>query len=275
MAKNEKTAQVEKNFEIIDMHQHLPSADVKGERMLEAMDRAGIRRCVLHALPEKVVYMASNKQILDVIQHRPERFVGSIYIDPRYGQKAIEQIGTFHDYGIRFIKMIPAFGYYPDDGALFPVFQAAEDRKMAILFHMGFITANHKEEERAAGIYLQSKYGEPFRLDLPARRFGGCKLIIAHMGAPWYYQAFFMSKYHDNVYADCCGTGKFAFEEIRGKSFSPDWDKIFWGNDGPAEKYEKKLSSLSECMAEYCPGGVEEKILRANPVSFLKELGIG
>jgi len=261
-------------LDVIDMHQHLPAGDTRGDKLLDAMDHSGVNRCLLIALPEKVEDMASNKQMLEAAQHRPERFMGCIFIDPRYGEKAVEEINSYSQYGIRFLKMIPAFGYYPDDESLFPVFQSAEDKKMTILFHSGFITARHKDEEKAAGIYLQTRFGEPFRIDLLTRRFTGCNFIIAHMGAPWYHQAFFMTKYHENVFADCSGTGKFAFEEVKGKSFAPDWNKIFWGNDGPADLYEEKLSSLSEHLEAHGPEGAYQKILRENPVSFLQSLGI-
>jgi predicted TIM-barrel fold metal-dependent hydrolase len=260
--------------DIIDMHQHLPAEDKRGDHLLKAMDQAGVSRCLLLGLPEKVEYMASNRQITDTVQHRPERFMGAIFIDPRLGARAVEEIAQYTPYGIRFIKMIPAFGYYPDDAALFPVFQAAEDQGMAVLFHTGFITARHKDEEKAAGIFLQSRFGEPFRIDLLTRKFTGCRFILAHMGAPWYHQAFFMTKYHENVYADCSGTGKFAFEEIKGKSFAPDWDKIFWGNDGPADMYEEKLSALSEHLSANGFEDAEQKILRDNPASFIRSLGM-
>jgi predicted TIM-barrel fold metal-dependent hydrolase len=104
---------------------------------------------------------------------------------------------------------------------------------MPILFHTGMVLVTPFDAEDD----VCSDRMRPVKLDRVARRFPELKIVIAHMGYPWFREAAAMIRYHRNVYADFSGAvmgwrNRRAPEEFLRDMFWPGaFDKIVFGTD--------------------------------------------
>lgn len=110
--------------------------------------------------------------------------------------EAVEEVWRTAQLGIRGYKLYPPTGFFPDDPAALPFYEAVlaaqEDvgRPLPVLVHGGFS-------------YSGSKYAQPVYLEEVAARFEpDLRLILAHAGIPWIDEAVWLSSIHPNVYLD-------------------------------------------------------------------------
>ena len=181
----------------IDFHLHYMVSDSRfaGER-LRLMDEAEVALSVVHPLPH-LSFMGEvcgdNDDVLCLVRQHPDRFVGSVYIDPR----AADWQDTLHRFvgeGFRCVKMWPPIGFYPDDPAYQAVFEAIEELSLPVLFHVGLTDIGREYD---------SKYADPLRIEALLRRYPGIKVILAHWGGLGTWQmAWALMKTHANVLLD-------------------------------------------------------------------------
>lgn len=239
---------------IIDLHQILPSIEGIEQIQLAVMERFTIEAALLQSVPPQATSLLGNAELLDLARRRPGRFWASQFADPRLPQAA-ELLERFVADGVKVVKLLPPAGFRPDDPAFDPFWETMERLGLVAMAHTGFITARHKREEARAGAFLSSRFADPLYWDQPARKFPRLIIILCHLGgALWYEQAAQMVTQHDNVWGDVSGFGLFALERLLRLGASPDWTKIFWGNDSPPFAYPMNLrlhrSALREAGAE-------------------------
>ncbi|MBN2417543.1 amidohydrolase family protein [bacterium] len=255
---------------IIDMHQIIPARDGMLELQLAMMAGLGIETALLQSVPSKVTSISGNRPLRNIRDSHPRRFIISHFMDPRY-PLAIRRLRQYREAGVRVIKLLPCLGYYPDDRRWHRFFSTMESLSMTAMIHTGFITARHKQEERNAGVFLNSKYGQPVYFDVPARRYPGIQFILCHMGGSiWTRQAAEMVNQHENVWGDISGSGLQALKRLAGEEIAVDWSRLFWGNDSSPLAYPLNLRILhhhleAAGLKELLPG-----LLRDNAAGFLR-----
>jgi predicted TIM-barrel fold metal-dependent hydrolase len=233
---------------IIDMHQILLGAEPLALQ-LGMMDRLGIEKVLVQAVPSAFSSIWGNDRLLALRQEHPGRFWISQFSDPRLPD-AREQLRRCADLGIKVIKLVPSAGYRPDDAAWEPYFGAMAEHGLVAMVHTGFITARHKREERAMGIYFSSDHSRPIYWDRVARMFPTLPIILCHMGsALWYEEAAMMVTHHDNVWGDVSAFGLFALERILKSDVVVDPAKLMWGNDSSWRNYPFSLRRLRDILA--------------------------
>jgi predicted TIM-barrel fold metal-dependent hydrolase len=99
--------------------------------------------------------------------------------------------------GARGLKLHPSYQFfYPNDRRLYSLYAKAQELEVPVIFHIG--TSIFK------GTRL--KYCDPIYLDDVAVDFPGLKIIMAHSGRGFWYDACFsLARLHENVYMDITG----------------------------------------------------------------------
>jgi predicted TIM-barrel fold metal-dependent hydrolase len=144
--------------------------------------------------------LASDKEILEVARRYPGLFIpfGCIDFEADPGQ-----IDRMKDQGFVGLKAIrPRLPY--DDPAYLPIYERAAVLRMPILFHVGIILKNRREEMTPAQS-LGPTNMRPSMLDGIAAAFPELPLIAGHMGLPWLNELFEALYYYPNIFCSLCG----------------------------------------------------------------------
>jgi predicted TIM-barrel fold metal-dependent hydrolase len=227
----------------INFHYHLVNDDTSLDELIKDMDASGVEITNLMGGPEdgfwefKKCFFASNEKVLEAVKKYPDRLIGNVYIDPRV-PNSIDTFERYMNEGFRCVKMFPAVGYYPDDEKYFPLYEKIESYEVPILFHAGQTNIKVISKEPGVRKATSSKYGNPMNFDMIARLFPKMPIVLAHMGYPYYIEAWSVAHANSNVYLDIAGSGPWTegipivFNALGGQSFIPvDFKRVLWGND--------------------------------------------
>ena len=200
---------------IIDVHTHLTPLEGWGQSFLEQVPNAnnaavGID---LHVTPERhwasmgevdraIVFginslalemHTSNDSIAEYASAHSEKIIGFMSIDP-HQEDAIEEIDRcVRQLGLRGIKMSPVYQHYhPCEEKAERVHRHAEKLGLPILTHAAFHSIST----------TPMKWANPILYDDVAQQFPNLKIILAHIGLPWYTDAMVVARKHPNVFAD-------------------------------------------------------------------------
>jgi len=186
---------------VIDTHAHLWN-NPKGLDDLAESDT--IKQIWIMDVPyyrgSSLKEMASSREILDVSKRYPGFFIPFGFVDYSKGP---EQVDRLKDQGFVGLKAIrPLLPY--DDPSYFPVYERAEALKMPILFHVGIILKNTRED-MTPNQSLGPTNMRPSMLDGIAAAFPKLNLIAGHMGFPWLDELFEALYYYPQISCSVCG----------------------------------------------------------------------
>jgi len=222
---------------VIDIHNHVFRQPKFEERLLKYMDEAGVDIvCLSPSLEffEPPFKDPNNKVVEELMKKYPDRIIGFGAVYP--GRMPYDLIDELHAKEFRGIKMtIPTKPYDHDD--FMKYYEKAEDYGMPILFHTG-VVARFKYDHLAN---VSSDRMRPAHLDRIARTFPKLKIIAAHMGDPWYLEAYMTAQKHPNMWMDVSGLARvtkvIAIKTYLGIRLTPD--KLLFGLDEPPEEYPR------------------------------------
>ena len=211
--------------------------DPTGEKLLAAMDAAGVGRACVFAVDyglaiggePRVPVEEQNRVIADLVGRHPDRLTAFFAIDPRRPdglpmfQRAVE------DWHMRGLKLYPPTGYFPHDPACYPYYRKCLEYGIPALFHTGSLPAP-----------LKSRMGRPLHLDDVAADFPGLSIIMAHTGIAAWEEALEVAAVKPNVYLDFSGwqvtflqtPSEFYRVLRRALDVVGPW-RVFFGSDGP------------------------------------------
>lgn len=173
--------------------------DLSGDLLVGDMDEAGIDKSVVLPLDalmlteyDESVNLEQLTQIfVDAGRNHPDRIIPFVGIDPRRRRAAKFLEKAVNEYGMKGLKIHPAFGFYPNDKYCYLLYEKAEALNIPVLVHTG------------PEIYpLYSRYSRPVYLDDVANDFPDLKLILAHAGSSWFEEAIGVASNKLNVYLD-------------------------------------------------------------------------
>lgn len=243
---------------IVDVHTHLSTREQWGPIFCEACERANAAMGLdLHVTPQRhwhamrdvdhAIVFGINSLSLQMdtpddaiaayARQHPEKIIGFMSIDP-HQPNAIEQMERgVYNLGLRGIKMSPVYqNYHPTDDMAQRIHERAQQLQLPILTHAAFHSIANTPME----------WANPLLYDPVARRFPDLKIILAHVGLPWFVDAMVMVRKHANVYADispafhshwlyqalaCC----FEFNVL---------DKLLFGSDFPMATPQQAITTL-------------------------------
>jgi predicted TIM-barrel fold metal-dependent hydrolase len=156
---------------------------------LDGVDRAVV--LAFNAAPAG--FVVPNDYVAAYVARDPARLVGFGSVDPS-SPTAIDELERMRaDLGLVGCKLGPV---YQDLDPLGPEFlrvcEALERLELPLLIHQGTTFAR-------AGSLLRAR---PILLDEIALRFPELRIVIAHMGHPWFEEAIAVVRRHPHVYAD-------------------------------------------------------------------------
>ncbi len=224
----------------IDAHSHIGSfggwAGVETDigSLINKMDEYEIEKTVLCSSgPE------TNDEVLDAYKKYTDRVLPLVYLSPFDGEKAVEQLKRYIDYGFLGIKLNPLkHAYVADSEILDPIMNEAEKKDIPVFIHSG-----------------HPPYSLPWSIAMLAERFPNVKVVMIHMGhghGVYIDAALKMAKKYDNIYLEMSGMPmpskiKEAYETVGSK-------KIMFGTDMPFHHPSVEIQKVLTC-------GLDEKKL--------------
>lgn len=158
---------------------------------LEAFDTAGIEAGAFIAVGE------GNEELGQFVALHPDRFIawGSLP-DPR-DPDAGRTVAKFRSMGLSGLKLYPPIQRFAaNDRTFYPIYEAAAEHGLPILFHFGI----------TVGAFYDLTYASPLPLSAPVKDFPEVTFGIAHFGAGFLRETLFLAYHTENVYVDTSGT---------------------------------------------------------------------
>lgn len=185
---------------IIDAHVHCTGRENASDT-LRAFDEAGIDMAVLlapflndgYSLDDAESLRRANAYLGRMVKAHQDRLVGFAVVDPRSPQAADDLRRAVEVDGLRGCKMVPT-GWYPYEERVQPVFAAARELGIPLLFHSGIFI------DGRSGRFCRPTYFEALR-DHP-----GLRVALAHLAWPWTDEAIavgLIDRIHGVPPADC------------------------------------------------------------------------
>lgn len=229
----------------IDGHVHVPPTSEQLQQLIKFYDKYNIKKAIFAGLPWET---GTNEKVIQCIKRYPERIAGLAYID--VDNDDINQIDKWLDRGFVGLKIIRTRCPYNHDKYM-PFYERAQKYNAPILFHTGFLL--HCE------ITDISCY-RPIYVDTIARYFPKLRMILAHLGNPWWEEARLVISKWKNVYCDLSGGTlrqrsldllRNLFYNIEGVDYKL-FRKVIFGTDGEMDlivKYYQKICSYFKIPA--------------------------
>lgn len=232
---------------VIDFHHHLLAEEGYLECLIAACDELGIDKVCLSGLGIKGSGKAdfglgllspANEDVLTAMEKYPERIVGLGVI--RLGIDNAGKVDELYRQGFRGLKVTRPLANYDDDAYL-PIYERAEELELPILFHTGIILVTPADRDDD----VSSARMRPIYIDRIARKFPGLKIVLAHMGVPWFQEASELARFHENVYVDWTGSPR-GWRPRKAPTFYQElfywenaFEKVIFGTDVHAKEMVK------------------------------------
>jgi predicted TIM-barrel fold metal-dependent hydrolase len=249
----------------VDIHNHLWS-DPTGDKRVAEMDRFGVEVTLILAVPPIGQDLGANVDVLSAWRRHPQRLVPGVYLDPRQGAGAIAELRRYHAAGVRVVKLFPNFGYYPDDDACRPFFDAVEELGLGVLSHCGWLAPS-------PGLDSAAYYSHPGRFELVVRRHPRTPFIMAHLGGiAGYLETVMLTTRAPNVYTDTApGQGLLVLRRGGPMAGAVPPEKLMFACDEP--DLGGYLPKYQQALADQGYGPHFDKIFYANARAWLENLG--
>jgi predicted TIM-barrel fold metal-dependent hydrolase len=214
--------------------------------------------CVLAELSPAATGVCTNDQVRRFCEGRT-RLIPFCDLNPHlHTDLAVELRRKVGDEGFRGVKLYPSYQhYYPNDGRMYPLYRAAEELRVPVMFHTGSSVFRG----------TRMKYADPLHLDDVAVDFPRLSLVMAHAGRGfWYDRAFFLSRLHPNVYMELSG-----LPPAKLMTYFPELDrnteKVLFGSDWPGmPRIRRNMEAIGRLPL---PAEGVERILGGNAARLL------
>ena len=266
---------------IIDCHVHLNNyteepltLDERFTRLQEQLDKYGVDHAFVLSS-----YMANDKrpsveQLIALAENEPRLHVVegvSLYGKAPFSLDAIEERLRRRD--VIALKLYPGYEYYfPSDKICQPIYELAMEYDVPVMVHTGDCYA-HK---------AKVKYAHPLHIDEVAVDHPDLRIVMCHLGNPWFRDTAEVIYKNPNVYADISGLvlGDIAegFEAwlrqqmIEILQFAGDPDKLLYGTDWPIVNMGPYLKLMDSLDLE---PEAKEKIMWRNTVKVFRAPDLG
>ena len=145
----------------------------------------------------------SSREIVEGAAQYADVLIPFASVDPHDGAAAVNSLSELVAAGARGLKLHPSLqGFCPGDTAFYPLYAAAADLGVPIIFHTGQ-TGIGAGLPGGRGIKL--RYSDPMLLDDVAADHPGLTVIMAHPSVPWQDAAISVATHKANVYIDLSG----------------------------------------------------------------------
>jgi predicted TIM-barrel fold metal-dependent hydrolase len=209
----------------------------------------------------------SNNHVAECVRKHPDVFFGFGSVDPYSGLDGKQEVyRCVQELGLRGLKFQQAVqGFYPNNERVYPIYEAAQELGIPVLFHMGTTGIG---AGAPGGMGLRLKYCQPIYIDDVAADFPELKIIGAHPGWPWTDELLAIAVHKANVYIDLSGWApKYFPSSLVHYAKTILKDKMLFGTDWPLITVERWMEEFNQY------GFLEEtkrKIFLDNALKVLK-----
>jgi predicted TIM-barrel fold metal-dependent hydrolase len=186
-----------------------------------------------------------NEEVAQACADNADVLIPFAGIDPGKGPEAVRQVRRLAaDHGIRGVKFHPSLqGFYPNDRAVYGLYEALEELGLVALFHTGQ-TGIGARVRGGGGIRL--KYSDPMYVDDVAADFPDLRVILAHPSFPWQDEALAVATHKPLVHIDLSGwSPKYFPPQLVRYANSLLKDKMLFGSDFPVLTPDRWLADFA------------------------------
>jgi predicted TIM-barrel fold metal-dependent hydrolase len=202
------------------------------------------------------------------VAHYPDKFVGFACIDPRMPDCMDLLVHAIEDLKLRGVKFGPIYnGVSVNDPRMEPIYRYLVKHDLPLTMHMGTTFAANSVAE----------YGRAIHVDEVARRHPDLKMVMAHMGHPWFEECIIVARKQPNVYCEVSALFYRPWQFWNILKTSEEYgianrNKIFWGTDFPFAEVDESIAGLKNVNKVIGDSGLPpvssetiEHILHSNP----------
>jgi predicted TIM-barrel fold metal-dependent hydrolase len=208
----------------------------------------------------------TNDFVAECVTRHDDVFLGFASVDPWKDRAAVRELRrAVVDLGLRGLKLHPsAQGFAPNERRFYPLYQAAAELEIPIVFHTG-TTGLGAGLRGGGGIKLG--YSRPIFLDDVAADFPELTIIGAHPSWPWQDEMLAVAQHKTNVFIDLSGWSPRKWSpELKAAALGPLQDRVLFGTDYPFISFTKWLDAFRSLDPS---PEVETKILKGNAARLL------
>ena len=137
------------------------------------LERKGVDYAVLLAEMTPSVSGVVSNETIAAFCAQSGRLIPFCTFDPHRGGDLAAELHRLAGMGFRGVKLYPTYNYfYPNDAALYPLYGAAQELEMPVMYHTGLSVFQNS----------RIKYGNPIFLDDVAVDFPDLTLVMSHGG---------------------------------------------------------------------------------------------
>ena len=206
------------------------------DQLIDEMNEAGVEKGVLCA-----GYGTGDGDldwVSKAIERYPERFVGSVVVDPRSGMDAVRALDRLaKDQGFKMARVLAFATRLPYDHAFYyPIYAKCVELGMILGCNVGI-----------PGPRRPGKHQDPLALDEICWFFPELKIIMQHGGEPWEQLCVkLMLKWPNLYYMTSAFTPKHIPKAIIDYINTRGADKIMWATDYPLLPFDRSMEEIAE-----------------------------
>jgi len=175
-----------------------------------------------------------NFEVAELAAEHADVIIPFASVDPARGAAGVRLARRLAaDFGIRGFKFHPAAqGFYPNERAVYPLYEVIAEHGLVALFHTGQTGAG---AGTPGGGGIRLKYANPLHIDDVAADFPDLDIVLAHPSFPWQDEALAVATHKPRVHIDLSGWSPTYFPpQLVQYANTLLRHKVMFGSDFPA-----------------------------------------
>jgi predicted TIM-barrel fold metal-dependent hydrolase len=206
-----------------------------------------------------------NEEVASVAAANADVLIPFASVDPHRPNAADEVERLVRDHGVKGFKFHPNIqGFFPNDRAFYPVYEAIEAAGVPALFHTGHSGIG---TGLPGGGGIRLKYSNPMCVDDVAVDFPRMQIVLAHPSFPWQDEAISVALHKQQVYIDLSGwSPKYFPPQLVRYANTQLRDRVLFGSDYPMITPDRWLADFERADFR---DEVRPLILKENAIRLL------
>jgi len=210
---------------------------VRLEGLLEDMEP--FDRVVIFGLKgRRTGYWVPDEYVAEMASRAAGKLVGFAACDPTQPDYMEELRKAIEILGLKGLKMGPIYGGFdPRDPRCEPVYAYCQEKRIPIVCHTG--TTFNRDAPLA--------FGRPWLFDEVAMRYPELRIVLAHLGHPFYDECLAVIRKHPQVYADISALYYRPWQFYNMMVLAEEYrvtHKLFFGTDYPFARARESIEGV-------------------------------